>query len=63
MVLVKLRFGALYVERDKDSIEIKLNPFIKINSTMIILIDDKIYYEEELSLDPMDVFETKINLI
>ena len=55
-------FGALYVERDKDSIEIKLNPFIKINSTMNILIDDKIYYEEELSLDPMDVFETKINL-
>ena len=54
--------GALHIERKKDSIEIKLNPFIKINSSMNILIDDKVYYKEELSLEPMDVFSSKIKL-
>ena len=55
-------YGALNIIRGKDSIEIKLNPFIKINSSMNVLIDNKVYYKKELSLNPMDVFSTKIKL-
>ena len=55
-------YGALNIIRTKDSIEIKLNPFIKINSSMNILIDGKLYDKKELSLKPMDVYSSKIKL-
>mgnify|MGYP001182758950 CR=1 FL=1 len=55
-------FGALNVIRNDDSLTIKLNPFIKINSLVEVLVNGKLHYEENLELDPMDVYSSTIFL-
>jgi tetratricopeptide (TPR) repeat protein len=51
-------FGALNVIRNNDSLTIKLNPFIKTNSLLEILVDGEPHHEEILELDPMDVYSS-----
>ncbi len=55
-------YAALHTIRDRDSLTIKLNPFIKTNSSLEVIVDGELYHEEKLILDPMDVFSSKIFL-
>jgi len=54
------QYGAMNFKLFNDSIEIKLNPFIKINSNLQLFTDDKLLYTEKINLNPMDVFVSKI---
>jgi len=55
-------YGALHVQKIKNNIQVKINPFIEIDSEMIVLVDDKIHYQEKISLSPMDIFTTEFKV-
>ncbi len=55
-------YGALHVQKIKNNIQVKINPFIEIDSEMIVLVDDKTHYQEKISLSPMDVFTTEFKV-
>ena len=51
------QYGAIYIIRDEDSTTLNLNPFINFNGKIQILLDDKKYLEENVNLQPMDVYK------
>ena len=56
------QLGAMNFKLDNDSIEIKINPFIKTNSILELFTNDKLLHTEKMNLEPMDVFISKIPL-
>ena len=56
------KYGALNVIRDKDSITIKINPFIKTTSTLKVFIDNNLFYSNQFNSEPMDIIVDKIKL-
>ena len=56
------QYGAMNIERNNDSLIIKLNPFIKITSNLQIIVEGKLYHNEKIDLYPMDVLISKIIL-
>ena len=56
------QYGAIYIIRDEDSTTLNLNPFINFNGKIQILLDDKKYLEENVNLQPMDVYKMKFKI-
>jgi len=54
------QYGAMNIEKTSDSLIIKINPFKQTQSELHIISDNKLYYTEEINLEPMDVFKTKL---
>ena len=53
-------FGAMNIEKNDDSLIVKLNPFIKIKSDLKVIVENKLYHNEKIDLNPMDIFVSKI---
>ena len=56
------QYGAIYIIRDEDSTTLNLNPFINFNGKIQIFLDDKKYLEENVNLQPMDVYKMKFKI-